>query len=78
MRLVACPHCGIGIEIIELNCCIFRCGMYRESGRQIHPHLPQPECERLKRQGEIYGCGRPFRVDVDGSGDYIATICDYL
>ena len=66
-----CPHCGIGIEIIEINCAIFRCGVYKDTFQQIPPHLSKSECEEIKHK--IYGCSQPFRY-VDGK----LEPCDYI
>jgi hypothetical protein len=68
-----CPHCGISIWIESINCGIFRCGVYKHAYIQIDPHLSQSECERVKEQGLIYGCGKPFRW-VDGN----LVPCDYI
>ena len=66
-----CPHCGIRIEIEQLNCAIFRCGIYKETGKQIPPHLSKPECDQIK--DKIWGCSKPFRYE---NGKLI--ICDYI
>jgi len=66
-----CPNCGVGIEVVEVNCAIFRCGVYKETFEQIPPHLPKPECDALV--GKIYGCGRPFQL----VGDKLVP-CDYI
>ena len=55
-----CPHCKIGIEIIEVNCAIFRCGIYKDTYQQIPPHLSKKECDAIV--DKIYGCGKPFRL----------------
>jgi hypothetical protein len=88
MLLVNCPHCTQLIEVEQLNCCIFRCGIYRNNGEQIQPHLNKSECDRLFEQQEIYGCGKPFRIIQDDSSNtseeknqeinYKAIICDYI
>ena len=62
MFIVQCPNCGIFIEVLELNCKIFRCGVYKDSYIQIPPHLPEPDCIRLVQEDLIYGCGRPFQI----------------
>jgi len=62
MFIVQCPHCGIFIEIVELNCKIFRCGIYKDTYMQIPPHLPFLECVRLVQEDLIYGCGKPFQI----------------
>jgi len=69
-----CPYsdCNITIEIIEVNCAIFRCGVYKD-GLQICPHLPKEQCEQLKKNNKIWGCGRPFKlVNKD------LIICEYI
>jgi hypothetical protein len=59
---VECPHCSQTIEIIQLNCRIFRCGVYKTSFKQIDPHLSKSECTRLFDEKLIFGCGKPFRI----------------
>jgi hypothetical protein len=77
-KFVKCPHCDIIIEVLELNCKIFRCGIFKDSLTQINPHLHKIECDRLITEDLIYGCGKPFRVDIDSQGEYISSICDYI
>jgi len=71
MNFYLCPHCGIGIEIIEVNCAIFRCGVYKETFQQIPPHLSKLECDAIS--DKIYGCGRPFRL-INGE----LNPCEYI
>ena len=76
---VNCPHCDILIEILELNCCIFRCGIYKKNYLQIPPHSTKTECDRLFKNNEIYGCGKPFRIiPILSKPNYIVETCDYL
>jgi hypothetical protein len=78
MLLINCPHCNQLIEILSIACGIFRCGVMKSTGEQLPPHLSRDECIRLATSGAIYGCGGPFRIDINGTGKYIATICDYI
>ena len=73
MSFYKCPHCNIIIEVIEINCAIFRCGIYKSSGYQIEPHLSKEECDRLKIEDKIWGCGKPFQL-VNNT----LVICDYI
>ena len=57
-RYFSCPHCGIMIDVQEMNCKIFRCGIYKKDGKQIPPHLNEEECKILGNT--IWGCGKPF------------------
>ena len=68
-----CPHCGITIEIEQINCAIFRCGIYKHNGQQIPPHLSKEECDKLKKYDKIWGCGRPFKIAND-----ILITCEYI
>ena len=36
--IIDCPHCNCPMEIIQLNCRIFRHGILRSNGTQIGPH----------------------------------------
>ena len=72
---VICPHCD-GVSAIhpsEINCGIFRHGVFKVNGQQMNPHESKENCDRFAEQGLILGCGKPFRL-VNGS----AEICDYI
>lgn len=79
MIIVTCPHCSeyIVIHEKETNCRIFRHGVYKSSMKQIHPHTPKDECDRLVRNNQIYGCGKPFKL-VSQNNIETAIICDYI
>ena len=76
-----CPHCQ-GQVIVgqnEINCGIFRHGVYKSNLHPIHPHLPKHKCDRLVSSGLIYGCAKPFRVSVIQPNNEIKIeICDYI
>lgn len=78
MFFVTCPHCQQLIEIIAINCAIFRCGIYKQTGQQVPPHSPKSECDQLSEQGLIWGCGKPFRIEQNTGQEYRAVICDYI
>ena len=73
--IVLCPHCFENIVIYknEINCAIFRHGVYKKDNNQIDPHLNKTECDNLYNSGFIYGCEKPFKLVND-----IPEICDYL
>lgn len=77
--IVSCPHCNDYILIYkkELNCKIFRHGIYLHNKKQIDPHLPKKECDRLFNEKLIIGCGKPFKIK-ENFGLYIALKCDYI
>jgi len=76
-QYIMCPHCSIIIEVVQLNCKIFRCGVYKSSGEQINPHLPKNECDILLQTDAIYGCGKPFRI-INNTSPFIVEKCDYI
>ena len=75
--IIKCPHCsrGVIIDKTEINCGIFRHGVWRGSGDPINPHAPKEECEDLVSKGLIYGCGKPFQVNKE---TFDVSICDYI
>lgn len=74
-----CPHCKQIIQVFktEFNCKIFRHGIYKKNLKQIDPHLNKEECDRLKKEDLIYGCGKPFQLIVT-KNSFKVVECDYL
>jgi hypothetical protein len=77
VAFVQCPHCDMLIEILKLNCQIFRHGVFRSSGKQIPPHSTKKICDHLFTTGQIYGCGKPFCIVVE-TDQYRAEKCEYI
>lgn len=73
MFIVLCPHCFEEIIIEEVNCAIFRHGIFKENYQQIPPHASKEICEQWVKEDLIYGCGKPFRL-INNT----AEICDYI
>lgn len=59
-----CVHCrqSFVIRRRDLNCRILRHGVYRKTLKPIDPHAPKEVCDRLFRDEQIYGCGKPMRI----------------
>ena len=77
--IINCPHCGDIMEIIEINCAIFRHGSLKTNFIQINQHATKDECDILFNQNLIYGCGKPFKlVKKENSLEYETIICDYI
>jgi hypothetical protein len=74
-----CPHCYKPILVYnkDLNCRIFRHGIYKNTYKQIDPHLEKKKCDDLVEKKEIFGCGKPFRIRGD-HGNYYIEICEYI
>lgn len=77
--IFTCPYCEgtILVHRNELNCRIFRHGVFKANQEQIPPHLCKEECDRLAATGLIDGCGKPFRVEGNGT-DAKVVVCDYI
>ena len=71
---IECPHCGQAIEILSVNCGIFRCGIFKHNFEQINPHLDKENCDLLKLEDKIFGCGKPFKL-LPGN---IVEVCEYI
>jgi hypothetical protein len=77
-KIINCPNCDTYLCITELNCCIFRCGIYKKTNEQINPHLSEEKCNILIKNDLIYGCGKPFQIIIQDNGDWIVQKCDYI
>ena len=76
---INCPHCSNIIIIYkkDINCAIFRHGVFITSLEQMNPHTSQILCEEYIREKIIYGCGRPFILKKNDT-NYYAEICGYI
>lgn len=71
--IIVCPHCNDYIEIISINCSIFRHGVYKNNFQQLNPHLKKEDCDNAIKQDLIYGCGKPFKIVNE-----LVVKCDYI
>ena len=72
-----CPHCHGGIVIDQINCGIFRHGVYKHNMENINPHANKEDCDNLIINNKIYGCGKPFRL-IKENEIYKIEICEYI
>jgi hypothetical protein len=78
--ILICPHCHeyFMVEKNEIICAIFRHGVYIDSLLPLDPHSPKNICDQLVSEKKIYGCGKPFQIFFDPSGESFTKICDYI
>ncbi len=74
MLFGTCPSCGDEFIVPrrELNCTIFRHAAFKNTQEPIPSHTSKEECEKLLKDGAIYGCGAAFKFDGK-----TAVTCDY-
>jgi len=77
MNVVSCPHCTGSIEVEQINCGIFRHGVLKSNNSQINPHSSKEICEDLINNNLIYGCGKPFKIEMINEKIEIST-CEYI
>ena len=77
--IISCPHCKqyIYINKLEINCHIFRHGVYIQNFKQIDSHLSKLDCDYLFNNKLIYGCSKPFKLILTNN-IYTAEACDYI
>ena len=76
MNFILCPNCGGMIEMIEINCAIARHGVMK-NGIQVNPHAEKKTCEKLVKEGLVFGYCLPFRVIKEGE-KLVAIACEYI
>lgn len=75
--ILICPNCGEFIIIHQINCGIFRHGVFIKDGTQIEPHSSKEICEYYTKNNLIYGCGKPFQIIIENNKIKIFN-CDYI
>lgn len=64
--IIKCPNCNIYIEIVEMNCRQFVCGVIKDTWLQINPHESEQICNELKDKNLIYGCAKAIIITHAG------------
>ena len=77
-KIITCPNCNDILIISELNCSIFRHGIYKKSNQQIDQHLSKEKCDILIETNQIYGCEKPFQIIIQDDETWIIKKCDYI
>jgi hypothetical protein len=70
-KIITCPNCNDILIISELNCSIFRHGIYKKTNTQMDQHLSEEMCHKLIETNQIYGCGKPFQIIIQDDGTWI-------
>jgi len=62
--IFSCPYCReyIIVNKNEINCTIFRHGVFKNNFSQLPPHSSKTLCDSVFLNNEIYGCGKPFKI----------------
>ena len=68
----SCPVCFQFVVIEQINCGIFRCGVFKDTFECIPPHSSKEQIELWKKAGRIWGCGSPMEL-VNNE----LVVCDY-
>lgn len=84
--LLTCPHCDGNIQIQEnqINCSIFRHAIWKNPVREMktpfNPHAPKKEVDAALKNGEIFGCGKPFKFKYINKTTKRGKLveCDYI
>jgi hypothetical protein len=64
----------------DINCAIFRHGVFKQTGQQIPPHESKAKCDAYAATGKIYGCGKPFKLvkSPEDNKTFKAIVCGYI
>jgi hypothetical protein len=75
--VVICPSCNMPVLIEDINCRIFRHAIFKGTGEQMPPHASKIECDEAVEKGWVYGCAKPFLLELQGD-IWVAVSCDYI
>jgi thioester reductase-like protein len=69
------------VKVSELNCTIFRCGIYVADGKQISQHMTRDAAMALVKSGLVIGCGNQYQIVYHNNPNkdlvhYVAEKCE--
>jgi hypothetical protein len=62
---IECPHCGDIVHITKVNCAIVLHAYNSETCRALNPHSKWYYIDKIKRQGNLVGCGGRFKLKIE-------------
>jgi hypothetical protein len=68
-----CPRCFCALELVEINCAVFRCGIFKKTFEHIPPHATKGDIMEWLSKDMIYGCGAPLQLVNER-----LVVCDYI
>ena len=60
--IVMCPHCNDFILIEELNCCIFRHGVFIKNNKQMDQHASEELCNYYIKKKKYMVVGNHIKL----------------
>ena len=74
-----CPNCMEEIIVAknDINCGIFRHGVFKNNWIQMKPHEIKVNCDKFYDEELIFGCGKPFEIKKINN-IFIIDVCDYV
>jgi len=76
--VVQCPHCFEYVCIDEVNCGIFRHGVYKHTMLPVDPHATYDQCQVIILSDTCFGCVKPFRLEKNSLNVVTAVKCGYI
>lgn len=77
--IFACPHCDnmIQVQTKDINCRIFRHGVFKQSQQALPPHASKEMCDKAVASLCLLGCGKPFEMVQTGETSWVVNQCEY-
>ena len=69
---ITCPHCNEVIEIEKVKCGIFLHAYNTKTGKSLNPHTKWYHVDKIRRSGNLVGCGGRFKLQLDKNGGIIS------
>lgn len=70
---INCPHCDDIIYITKIKCAMFLHAVDKTTMKQLSPHSKWYQVDKLKRDGNMVGCGERFWLQTDHNGTIISS-----
>lgn len=62
---ITCPHCDDIVYITKVKCALFLHAYNSETGKALNPHSKWYYIDKIKRQGNMLGCGGRFKLKME-------------
>ena len=62
---IECPHCDDIVYITNVKCALFLHAYNNKTGKALNPHSKWYYIDKIKRDGNLLGCGGRFKLKME-------------
>lgn len=74
---ITCPCCDDIVYITKVKCGLFLHAYNMKNKKAVNPHSKRSHIEKIRKSGNLVGCGMKFKIKINKNGTMFSTPIGY-